>query len=104
MPDLSDRVKNIQPSPTLALDAQAKAMKAKGLDVVNLSIGEPDFPTPEPIKNAAIEAIRSNFTRYTASEGILELREAVCAKFLRDSGLTYTPDQIVISCGGKHAL
>ncbi|MDR1084993.1 MAG: pyridoxal phosphate-dependent aminotransferase [Deltaproteobacteria bacterium] len=104
MPALSERTTLIQPSPTLALDTEAKALKARGLDVVNLSIGEPDFPTPAHICRAAVEAIRAGFTRYTASEGILELREAVAGKFKRDNGLSYSPDQVVISCGGKHAL
>jgi aspartate aminotransferase len=101
---LARRTKKIQPSPTLTLDAEVKSMKARGLRIVNLGVGEPDFETPEFIKEAAIKAIRDGFTRYTPSEGILELREAVCAKFHNDNGLSYSPDQVVITNGGKHAL
>jgi aspartate aminotransferase len=79
-------------------------MKAAGQDVINLGVGEPDFQTPEHIKEAAIKAIRDGFTRYTPSEGILELREAVCRKLREDNGLDYGPDQVVISNGGKHSL
>ncbi|MDR2142568.1 MAG: pyridoxal phosphate-dependent aminotransferase [Deltaproteobacteria bacterium] len=104
MPALSQRVAAIDPSPTLALDTEAKAMKAQGLDVVNLSIGEPDFPTPAHIGLAAQKAIEAGFTKYTATEGILPLREAISAKFRRDNDLDYPPEQIVVSCGGKHAL
>ncbi|MDR2460190.1 MAG: pyridoxal phosphate-dependent aminotransferase [Deltaproteobacteria bacterium] len=101
---LAERITYIKPSPTLTLDAEVKAMKAQGRQIVNLGVGEPDFQTPEYIKEAAIKAIRDGFTRYTPSEGILELREAVCEKFSLENNLEYLPDQIVITCGGKHAL
>ncbi|MFH1090467.1 MAG: pyridoxal phosphate-dependent aminotransferase [Pseudomonadota bacterium] len=102
--DLTERIKKVGPSPTLALDAKTKALQASGVDVVNFAAGEPDFNTPEHIKEAAIRAVKENFTRYTAAGGIQELKEAVCAKFRRDNGLDYTPEEVVISCGGKHTL
>ncbi len=101
---LAPRLSLIAPSPTLALDSKAKALQAQGLDIVNFGIGEPDFETPEHIKEAAIKAIKDGFTRYTAADGILELKEAVCEKFYRDNGLEYKPSQIVVSNGGKHTL
>jgi aspartate aminotransferase len=101
---LSNRLKAIKPSPTLALNAKAKALAAQGEDVVGLAAGEPDFDTPDFIKQAAIEALREGFTKYTATQGILELREAVCAKLKRDNQLTYAPDQVVVGTGAKHAL
>ncbi|MDR1035303.1 MAG: pyridoxal phosphate-dependent aminotransferase [Deltaproteobacteria bacterium] len=104
MPPLAQRTLNVKPSPTLTLDAEVKAMKARGRKIVNLGVGEPDFETPDFIKEAAIKAVRDGFTRYTPSEGVLELREAVAAKFRRDNGLEYSPQEIVITCGGKHAL
>lgn len=94
----------IAPSPTLLLDAKTKELKSQGVDVVNFAAGEPDFDTPEHIKEAAIKAIRDNFTRYTPAGGILELKEAVAAKFKKDNNLDYSPDEIVINCGGKHTL
>ncbi|MDR2947396.1 MAG: pyridoxal phosphate-dependent aminotransferase, partial [Candidatus Adiutrix sp.] len=104
MPQLAQRLDLITPSPTLALDAKAKAMKAAGQDIVNFGIGEPNFDTPEHIREAAAKAIRDGFTRYTPADGIVELREAVCGKLTRDNGLDYTPSQIVVSNGGKHSL
>ena len=101
---LSERARNINPSPTLAVDAKAKAMKAEGHDVVNFGVGEPDFDTPENIKEAGIKAIRDGHTKYTPAGGILPLKEAVAAKFKADNGLEYSTDQIVISCGAKHTL
>ncbi|MDR2340038.1 MAG: pyridoxal phosphate-dependent aminotransferase [Deltaproteobacteria bacterium] len=100
----SARTQGIEPSPTLALDARAKAMKAEGRQVVNLAIGEPDFETPEHIRQAAIKAIKDGFTRYTPSEGILPLREAMAEKFRVENGLEYPPADIVVTNGGKHAL
>jgi aspartate aminotransferase len=100
----SERAAGIKPSPTLTLDSLAKAMKAQGRQIVNLAIGEPDFETPEHVKQAGIKAIVDGFTRYTPSEGILPLREAVCEKFKADNGLDYCPDEIVVTNGGKHAL
>jgi aspartate aminotransferase len=100
----SERAAQVKPSPTLTLDAQAKAMKAEGRQIVNLSIGEPDFETPEHIKQAAIKAVADGFTRYTPANGILPLREAMSEKFKTDNGLDYSPDEIVVTNGGKHAL
>jgi aspartate aminotransferase len=104
MRPLAERTHHVKPSPTLTLDAEVKAMKAKGGRIVNLGVGEPDFETPDFIKEAAIKAIRDGFTRYTPSEGILELREAVARKFKHDNGLDYDPGEIVVTNGGKHAL
>ncbi|MCL2028882.1 MAG: pyridoxal phosphate-dependent aminotransferase [Deltaproteobacteria bacterium] len=104
MTSLADRLGLIPPSPTLALDAKAKALKAAGADIVNFGIGEPDFNTPDHIREAAVKAIRDGFTRYTPADGIAELKEAVSRKFKRDNGLDYKPSQIVISNGGKHTL
>ena len=104
MPQLAARLDQIAPSPTLALDAKTKALKAAGHDVISFGVGEPDFNTPEHIKEAGIKAIRDNFTRYTPVDGILELKEAICLKFERDNHLTYSPSQIVVSNGGKHTL
>ncbi|HMK49206.1 MAG TPA: pyridoxal phosphate-dependent aminotransferase [Thermodesulfovibrionales bacterium] len=101
---LSERARKIQPSPTLAIDAKAKAMKAQGVDVVNFGVGEPDFDTPEHIKDAAIKAIRGGFTKYTPVGGIDELKDAIIGKFKRDNGLVYAREEIVVSCGAKHSL
>lgn len=101
---LSTRAKQISPSVTLAIDAKAKQMVAQGIDVISFGVGEPDFDTPEHIRQAGIDAINSGFTRYTAAAGIAELKAAICAKFKRDNGLEYTPDQIVVSNGAKHSL
>ncbi|WP_022852732.1 pyridoxal phosphate-dependent aminotransferase [Thermodesulfatator atlanticus] len=101
---LATRVKQLKPSATLAVNAKAKALKAKGIDIINLSAGEPDFDTPEHIKAAAIKAIEEGFTRYTPVAGIPELREAVVARLEKDYGLKYEPEQVVVSCGAKQAL
>ncbi|CAL1241754.1 pyridoxal phosphate-dependent aminotransferase [Candidatus Methylocalor cossyra] len=101
---LSDRVRSIKPSPTLAVTARAAALRALGKDIVGLGAGEPDFDTPEPIKQAAIQAIRDGFTKYTAVDGTPGLKQAVIAKFKRDNGLTYQPRQILVSCGGKQSF
>ena len=101
---LSKRAENVQESATLAIGAAAKALKAAGKNVVDFSLGEPDFPTPRAVKKAALHAIKHNFTYYTASGGIPDLKKAVRAKLQRDNGLTYTPDQILISHGAKHSL
>ncbi len=101
---LSDRAGRIKPSPTLAIDAKAKAMKAKGVDIVNFGVGEPDFDTPENIKEAAIKAIRDGFTKYTPVGGIDQLKDAVVEKFRKDNNLRYGRDEIVVSCGAKHSL
>ena len=101
---ISERAKNITPSTTLAITSRAKKMKKEGKDVVILAAGEPDFPTPDRIKEFAIKAINNNFTNYTATAGIPELKDAICKKFFRDNGLTYTPSRVMVNCGGKHAL
>jgi aspartate aminotransferase len=101
---LSKRARNIKPSPTLAMDAKAKAMKASGMDVVNFGVGEPDFDTPENIKEAAIKAIRDGFTKYTPVGGIDPLKDAIIEKFKKDNNLEYTRDEILVSCGAKHSL
>jgi aspartate aminotransferase len=104
MPSLADRVKLIKPSPTLAVSAKAKAMKAQGLDVIDFGAGEPDFDTPEFIKQAAIKALHAGFTKYTAAGGIDELKDAVVKKLKDDHGLGYERSQVLISCGAKHSL
>ncbi|MDQ7787046.1 MAG: pyridoxal phosphate-dependent aminotransferase [Thermodesulfovibrionales bacterium] len=101
---LSERSRKIKPSPTLAMDARAKAMKAQGIDVVNFGVGEPDFDTPENIKEAAIKAIRDGFTKYTPVGGIDQLKDAIIDKFRKDNSLNYTREEIVVSCGAKHSL
>lgn len=101
---ISKKIGAIAPSATLAIDAKAKELKAQGIDVAGFGAGEPDFDTPQNIKEAAIRAIEAGCTKYTPASGTLELKKAVCAKFFRDNGLTYTPDQIVISNGAKHSL
>jgi len=102
--NLAERVKQIKPSPTLAVNAKAKAMKAAGADILNFSVGEPDFDTPEHVRNAGKAAIDDGFTRYTAVPGIPELREAIARRFADDRGWQYTPEQIQVACGGKHGL
>lgn len=101
---LARRLQAIKPSATLALNARAKALAASGKDVVVLAAGEPDFDTPEFVKQAAIDALRTGFTKYTATAGMPELREAVCRKLEKDNGLKYAPDQVVVTAGGKQSL
>jgi aspartate aminotransferase len=101
---LSQRVQNIKPSATLAITAQAKALKAAGEDIIGLGAGEPDFDTPDHIKKAAIDAINAGQTKYTAVDGTPELKEAVIRKFERDNQLSYEANQILVSCGGKHSF
>lgn len=101
---LSSKYMGINASPTLAIDSKFKQMKADGLDVVGFGAGEPDFDTPKHIKQAAIDAINNNVTKYTPASGTLELKKAVCKKFKDDNGLDYEPSQIVISNGAKHSL
>ncbi len=101
---LSDRVQRIKPSPTLAISAKAKALKAAGKDIIELGAGEPDFDTPEHIKEAAIKAIRDGFTKYTAVDGTPGLKQAIITKFERDNGLHYAPEQVLVSCGGKQSF
>ena len=104
IPKLSQRVLDLKPSPTLATDAKAKALKAQGVDIVNLSAGEPDFDTPEHVKEAAVKAIEGGFTKYTPVGGIPELKEAVIAKMERDYSTLYSPEEIMVSTGGKQVL
>ncbi len=101
---VSRRIRELAPSPTLAMDTRAKELARRGAKVLNLSVGEPDFDTPEHVKEAAIRAIRDGFTKYTPSAGIPELREAVAAKLQRENGLAYAPSEVVICAGGKHVL
>ncbi|MBK7129405.1 MAG: pyridoxal phosphate-dependent aminotransferase [Crocinitomicaceae bacterium] len=101
---LSDRVNALEESATLAMAARSRALKAEGKDIISLSLGEPDFNTPDFIKEAAKKAIDDNFSTYMPVQGYQDLREAICLKFKRDNGLTYTPDQIVVSTGAKQSL
>jgi aspartate aminotransferase len=101
---LADRLKTLQPSPTLAMQARAKAMRAQGINVISFGAGEPDFDTPRRIKDAAIRALESGQTKYTEVGGIPELRAAICHKLKRDLGLAYTPEEVTVSCGAKHTL
>ena len=102
--NLSNRARNTSPSATLAIAAVAKQMKTDGIDVVDFGLGEPDFETPAHVKEAAITAIREGFTRYTAATGIDELKQAIITKLKRDNGLSYTPAEVIVSCGSKHSL
>ena len=100
---ISRRAATLSPSLTLAIDSKAKQMKAEGQDVVGFGAGEPDFDTPQHIKDAAIKALNDGFTKYTPASGIPELRQAVADKFKRENGLSYKSSQIIVSCGGKHS-
>ena len=100
---IARRAASLSPSLTLVIDSKAKEMKAKGEDVVGFGAGEPDFDTPQHIKDAAAAALAAGFTKYTPSSGIPELRQAIADKFLRENGLTYKPSQIIVSNGGKHS-
>ncbi|MDE6312898.1 MAG: pyridoxal phosphate-dependent aminotransferase [Lachnospiraceae bacterium] len=101
---LSEKAMSVKPSSTLAITAKAKEMKANGVDVVGFGAGEPDFNTPDNINEAAIDAINEGFTKYTPASGIVELKKAVCEKFEKFNHISYRPEQIVISNGGKHCL
>jgi aspartate aminotransferase len=101
---LAQRLQTLAPSATLAVQAKAKALRAQGINVISFGAGEPDFDTPERIKDAAVSAMRRGQTKYTEVGGIPELRAAVCAKFKRDNGLDYEPADVVVSCGAKHTL
>jgi aspartate aminotransferase len=101
---LADRVNKIQPSPTLAIDAKAKALKAQGIDVVGFGAGEPDFDTPENIREAGKKAIDAGFTRYMPVGGADDLKDSIINKMKRDHGLEYTRDEISVACGAKHTL
>lgn len=101
---LSDRIKSLSVSATLAMAQKSRELKAKGIDVIDLSLGEPDFNTPDDIKEAAKKAIDDNYTKYPPVPGYADLREAIARKFKEENGLDYTPDQIIVSAGGKHSL
>ena len=100
----SKRLDRITPSATLEMTAQAAKLRSQGIDVLNFSVGEPDFNTPQHIVNAAIYAMNQGFTKYTPGSGTYEIKQAVCTKLLRDNKLHYKPENIIVSCGGKHAL
>ncbi len=104
MPFLSETLARVKPSPTIAVTTKAQALKSEGKDVIGLGAGEPDFDTPENIREAAKRAIDAGKTRYTPVDGIPELKAAICAKFLRENGLTYTPAQVTVGTGGKQIL
>lgn len=101
---IADRLSRIKPSPTIAVSTKAAELKSAGADVIGLGAGEPDFDTPEHIKQAATAAMAAGKTKYAPVAGIPELRRAICDKFKRDNGLTYTPDQITVNCGGKQSI
>ena len=101
---ISQRARSLKPSPTLAIAAKEKALRAQGLDIVGFGAGEPDFDTPNHIKKAAIDAIMDGWTKYTPAAGLEELKDAVIAKFKMDSNLEYKRDEVIVTCGGKHAL
>ncbi len=101
---LSDRIKSLSVSQTLAMAQKSRELKAKGLDIISLSLGEPDFNTPDYIKEAAKKAIDENYTKYPPVPGYNDLREAISKKFREENGLNYTSDQIIVSAGGKHSL
>jgi aspartate aminotransferase len=101
---LSDRAGKIKPSPTLAIDSKAKSMKASGVDVISFGVGEPDFDTPENIKEAAVKAMKDGFTKYTAVGGIDPLKDAIIDKLKADNGLLYNREEIIVSTGAKHSL
>ncbi len=101
---LSQRVQRVKDSPTLAVSARAAELRAAGKDIIGLGVGEPDFETPEHIKQAGIEAIKQGMTRYTAVDGTAELKSAIIAKFKRDNGFDFAADQILVSCGGKQSF
>ncbi len=101
---LSDRIKSLSVSQTLAMAQKSRELKAKGIDIISLSLGEPDFNTPDYIKEAAKKAIDDNYSKYPPVPGYADLREAISKKFKDENGLTYSPDQIIVSAGGKHSL
>ncbi len=101
---ISKRAADVPPSATLAVTLRAKELKAKGVDVVDFGAGEPDFDTPDFIKEAAIKALKAGKTKYTAESGIVELRTAIAAKLEKENGLKYTPEQIIVNIGGKHSV
>ena len=104
MPFIATRLSNIKPSPTIAVTQKARELKAAGRNIISLGAGEPDFDTPDNIKEAAIAAIRAGDTKYTAVDGTPALKKAICAKFKRENGLEYTPEQVTVGTGGKQVL
>ena len=100
----SARIQRVKPSPTLAVTALANQLRAEGRDVIGLAAGEPDFDTPDHVKQAAIKAINDGMTKYTAVDGTAGLKQAIINKFKRDNGLDYAADQIIVSVGGKQAV
>ena len=101
---ISRRAKRITPSPTLAVTAKAKRMQSEGIDVISFGAGEPDFDTPEHIKQAAIKSLESGFTKYTPTSGTADLKQAICDKLSRDNGLVYDKSQVIVSLGAKHSI
>lgn len=101
---ISRRAASVSPSPTLAITAKAKAMQAEGIDVVSFGAGEPDFDTPQFIKDAAVKSLESGFTKYTPTSGTPDLKKAICDKLQRENGLEYKPNQIIVSLGAKHSI
>jgi aspartate aminotransferase len=101
---VSERIRAIKPSPTLAINAKAVSMRQAGVDVISFGVGEPDFDTPRHIRQAGVRAIEDGFTRYTAAGGIPELKDAIVEKFRSDNNLSYEREEVMISCGGKHVL
>lgn len=104
MEALSERINSLPASATLAMAAKARELKGQGVDVIGLSLGEPDFNTPEFIKDAAIQAVHDNYNSYSPVDGYADLKEAVCHKFKRDNNLTYSPSQVVVSTGAKQSI
>ena len=101
---VSKRAQAIPPSATLAVSSRARELKDQGQDIVTFGAGEPDFDTPDYIKEAATEALKAGQTKYTAAVGIIELRKAIAEKLQKENGLKYTPDQIIVNIGGKHSV
>lgn len=104
MATISRRAGRVSPSPTLTITAKAKAMQAEGIDVVNFGAGEPDFDTPQHIKDAAVKSIEAGFTKYTPTSGTADLKKAICEKLQRENGLEYAPNQVIVSLGAKHSI
>ena len=104
MAAISQRAQRISPSATLAINAKAKQMQAEGIDVINFGAGEPDFDTPQHIKDAAIKSLESGFTKYTPTSGTPDLKKAICEKLKRENGLEYAPSQVIVSLGAKHSI
>ena len=104
MKQLSNRINSLPTSATLAMAAKARELKEQGKDIISLSLGEPDFNTPEFIKDAAIQAVNDNYNSYSPVNGYLDLRESICKKFKRDNNLSYNPNQVVVSTGAKQSI